>query len=89
MAEVVASAEPVAPSKGVRLTGAAVRGTSVFIDTAEIDRTARTPRPSRAPAWACLSRGIVVAHSGRIALRNAGPGCQFLIRPPRRSAAEP
>jgi len=27
-------------------------------------------------------RGIVEAHSGQIAVRNAGPGCQFLIRLP-------
>ena len=28
------------------------------------------------------TRGIVEAHSGQIAVRNAGPGCQFLIRLP-------
>jgi len=32
VAEVVASAEPVARAKGVRLTGAAVRGMPVFVD---------------------------------------------------------
>ena len=36
VAEVVASAEPVARRKGVRLTGAAVRGMPVFVDTAEM-----------------------------------------------------
>ncbi|HXZ78156.1 MAG TPA: histidine kinase dimerization/phospho-acceptor domain-containing protein, partial [Streptosporangiaceae bacterium] len=41
VAEVVASAEPVARSKGVRLTGAAVRGMPVFIDTAEMGRALR------------------------------------------------
>src|SRR6204780_4505859 len=40
-AEVVASAEPVARSKGVRLTGAAVRGLPVFIDSAEMGRALR------------------------------------------------
>src|SRR6185437_11992126 len=29
-----------------------------------------------------IARGIVEAHSGQIAVRNAGPGCQFLIRLP-------
>ena len=41
VAEVVASAEPVARAKGVRLTGAAVRGMPVFIDTAEMGRALR------------------------------------------------
>ena len=41
VAEVVASAEPVARSKGVRLTGAAVRGMPVFVDTAEMGRALR------------------------------------------------
>ena len=37
----MASAEPVARAKGVRLTGAAVRGMPVFIDTAEMGRALR------------------------------------------------
>ncbi|HMD93854.1 MAG TPA: ATP-binding protein [Trebonia sp.] len=41
IAEVVASAEPVARAKGVRLTGSAVRGMPVFIDTAEMGRAVR------------------------------------------------
>ena len=41
VAEVVASAEPVARAKGVRLTGAAVRGMPVFVDTAEMGRALR------------------------------------------------
>ena len=41
VAEVVASTEPVARAKGVRLTGAAVRGMPVFIDTAEMGRALR------------------------------------------------
>jgi signal transduction histidine kinase len=140
VAEVVASAEPVARSKGVRLTGAAVRGMPVFIDTAEMGRalrnlvtnairhtpsdgvvdvlaevqsgmacvsvsdacggippgdlprvfdvafrgeSARTPGPQEgAGLGLSIARGIVEAHSGQIAVRNAGPGCQFLIRLP-------
>jgi signal transduction histidine kinase len=140
VAEVVASAEPVARSKGVRLTGAVVRGMPVFIDTAEMGRalrnlvtnairhtpsdgvvdvlaevqggmacvrvsdacggippedlprvfdtafrgeSARTPGPSGgAGLGLSIARGIVDAHSGQIAVRNAGPGCQFLIRLP-------
>jgi len=41
VAEVVASTEPVARAKGVRLTGAAVRGMPVFIDSAELGRALR------------------------------------------------
>ena len=41
IAEVVASTEPVARAKGVRLTGSAVRGMPVFIDTAEMGRAVR------------------------------------------------
>jgi len=140
VAEVVASAEPVARHKGVRLTGAAVRGMPVFVDSAEMGRalrnlvtnairhtpadggvdvlaevqsgmacvsvsdacggippgdlprvfdvafrgeSARTPGPQGgAGLGLSIARGIVEAHSGQIAVRNAGPGCQFLIRLP-------
>ena len=140
VAEVVASTDPVARSKGVRLTGAAVRGMPVYIDAAEMGRalrnlvtnairhtpsdggvevlaevqsgmacvsvsdacggipagdlsrvfdvafrgeSARTPGPQEgAGLGLSIARGIVEAHSGQIAVRNAGPGCQFLIRLP-------
>jgi signal transduction histidine kinase len=140
VAEVVASAEPVARAKGIRLTGAAVRGMPVFVDTAEMGRalrnlvtnairhtpsdggvdvlaeiqggmacvavsdacggippgdlprvfdvafrgeSARTPGPQEgAGLGLSIARGIVEAHSGQIAVRNAGPGCQFIIRLP-------
>jgi signal transduction histidine kinase len=140
VAEVVASAEPVARAKGVRLTGAAVRGMPIFVDSAEMGRAlrnlvtnairhtpsdgvvdvlaevqsgmacvsvsdacggippgdlprvfdvafrgeqARTPGPLEgAGLGLSIARGIVEAHSGQIAVRNAGPGCQFLIRLP-------
>ena len=140
VAEVVASAEPVARAKGVRLTGAAVRGMPIFVDSAEMGRALRNlvtnairhtpsdgvvdvlaevqsgmacvsvsdacggippgdlPRvfdvafrgaPARTPGplegaglGLSIARGIVEAHSGQIAVRNAGPGCQFLIRLP-------
>ena len=140
IAEVVASAEPVARAKGVRLTGAAVRGMPIFVDSAEMGRalrnlvtnairhtpsdgvvdvlaevqsgmacvsvadacggippgdlprvfdvafrgeSARTPGPAEgAGLGLSIARGIVEAHSGQIAVRNAGPGCQFLIRLP-------
>ncbi len=140
VAEVVASAEPVARAKGVRLTGAAVRGMPVFVDSAEMGRalrnlvtnairhtpsdggvdvlaevqggmacvsvsdacggippgdlprvfdvafrgeSARTPGPQEgAGLGLSIARGIVEAHSGQIAVRNAGPGCQFMIRLP-------
>jgi signal transduction histidine kinase len=140
VAEVVASTEPVARAKGVRLTGAAVRGMPVYVDSAEIGRalrnlvtnairhtpsdgvvevlaevqsgmasvcvsdacggippddlprvfdvafrgeSARTPMPDGGGGLGLsIARGIVEAHSGQIAVRNAGPGCQFLIRLP-------
>jgi signal transduction histidine kinase len=140
VAEVVASSEPVARAKGVRLTGAAVRGMAVYIDSAEMGRalrnlvinairhtpadgvvdvlaemqsgmasvcvsdacggippedlprvfdvafrgeSARTPAPDGGGGLGLsIARGIVEAHAGQIAVRNAGPGCQFLIRLP-------
>src|SRR5204862_5839832 len=140
VAEVVASTDPVARAKGVRLTGAAVRGMPVYVDAAEMSRalrnlvtnairhtppdgevevlaevqsgmacvsvsdacggippedlprvfdvafrgeSARTPGPqSGGGLGLSIARGIVEAHSGQIAVRNAGPGCQFLIRMP-------
>jgi signal transduction histidine kinase len=140
IAEVVASAEPVARHKGVRLSGAAVRGMPVYVDAAEMGRalrnlvtnairhtppdgevevlaevqsgmacvsvadacggippedlprvfdvafrgeSARTPGPqSGGGLGLSIARGIVEAHSGQIAVRNAGRGCQFLIRLP-------
>ena len=139
VAEVVASAEPVARHKGVRLTGAAVRGMPVFVDSAEMGRalrnlvtnairhtppeggvgvlaevqggmacvsvsdaaagsagdlprvfdvafrgeSARTPGPQEgAGLGLSIARGIVRGAFGQIAVRNAGPGCQFLIRLP-------
>jgi signal transduction histidine kinase len=41
VAEVAASTEPVARAKGIRLTGSAVRGMAVLIDTAEMGRAVR------------------------------------------------
>jgi signal transduction histidine kinase len=136
----VASTDPVARAKGVRLTGAAVRGMPVHVDAAEMGRalrnlvtnairhtppdgdvevlaevqsgmacvsvsdacggippgdlprvfdvafrgeSARTPGPQEgAGLGLSIARGIVEAHSGQIAVRNAGSGCQFLIRLP-------
>jgi signal transduction histidine kinase len=140
VAEVLASAEPVARAKGVRLAGSAVRGMPIYADPAEFGRAlrnlvinairhtpadgtvevlgdvqegmahfsvsdacggipaqdlprifdvafrgeaARTPGPAEgAGLGLSIARGIVEAHSGQIAVRNAGPGCQFLIRLP-------
>jgi signal transduction histidine kinase len=41
VAEVVSSTEPVARAKGIRLTGSAVRGMPVVIDTAELGRAVK------------------------------------------------
>jgi signal transduction histidine kinase len=140
VAEVLASAEPVARAKGVRLAGSAVRGMPIFVDSAEFGRAlrnlvinairhtpsdgsvevmgdvrddmarfsvsdacggippddlprvfevafrgeaARTPGPQAGGGLGLsIARGIVEAHSGQIAVRNTGPGCQFMIRLP-------
>jgi signal transduction histidine kinase len=147
VAEVVASAEPVARAKGIRLSGSAVRGMPVFIDPAEMGRavrnlvinairhtppegmvevvgeivsgkacvsvtdacggippedlprvfdvafrgeSARTPGPQEgAGLGLSIARGIVEAHTGQIAVRNVGQGCQFVIRVPLARPAAP
>jgi signal transduction histidine kinase len=147
VAEVLASAEPVARAKGVRLAGSAVRGMPIYVDAAEFGRAlrnlvinavrhtpsdgtvevlgdvqqgmarfsvadacggippqdlprvfdvafrgeaARTPGPQEgAGLGLSIARGIVEAHAGQIAVRNAGPGCQFLIRLPLARAVAP
>jgi signal transduction histidine kinase len=44
---------------------------------------ARTPVPGEgAGLGLSIARGIVEAHAGEIGVRNAGPGCQFMIRLP-------
>jgi signal transduction histidine kinase len=147
VAEVLASAEPVARAKGVRLAGSAVRGMPIYVDAAEFGRAlrnlvinavrhtpsdgtvevlgdvqqgmarfsvadacggippqdlprvfdvafrgeaARTPGPQEgAGLGLSIARGIVEAHAGQIAVRNAGPGCQFLIRLPLARSVAP
>jgi signal transduction histidine kinase len=45
--------------------------------------SARTPDPSGgAGLGLSIAQGIVEAHSGKISVRNTGPGCQFLITLP-------
>jgi Histidine kinase-, DNA gyrase B-, and HSP90-like ATPase len=52
-------------------------------DVAFRGESARTPGPqSGGGLGLSIARGIVEAHSGQIAVRNAGAGCQFLIRLP-------
>jgi signal transduction histidine kinase len=146
--DVMASTEPVARAKGIRLVGSAVRGMPVLVDTAEMGRavrnlvtnairhtppegtiellgeiqngmaivsvndecggippedlprvfdiafrgeSARTPDPSGgAGLGLSIARGIVEAHAGQIGVRNAGPGCQFVIKLPlARTGAPP
>jgi len=52
-------------------------------DVAFRGESARTPDPSGgAGLGLSIARGIVEAHSGKITVRNTGPGCQFLISLP-------
>jgi signal transduction histidine kinase len=52
-------------------------------DVAFRGESARTPDPSGgAGLGLSIARGIVEAHSGQISVRNAGPGCQFMISLP-------
>jgi signal transduction histidine kinase len=52
-------------------------------DVAFRGESARTPDPSGgAGLGLSIARGIVEAHSGKISVRNTGPGCQFVISLP-------
>jgi K+-sensing histidine kinase KdpD len=45
--------------------------------------SARTPDPTGgAGLGLSIAQGIVEAHSGKVSVRNTGPGCQFLITLP-------
>jgi signal transduction histidine kinase len=57
-------------------------------DVAFRGEKARTPGPSEgAGLGLSIARGIIEAHAGQIAVRNAGPGCQFMIRLPLAAGA--
>jgi len=57
-------------------------------DVAFRGETARTPGPGEgAGLGLSIARGIIEAHSGQIAVHNAGRGCQFVIRLPLASTA--
>jgi signal transduction histidine kinase len=59
-------------------------------DVAFRGESARTPGPEGGGGLGLsIARGIVEAHSGQIAVRNAGSGCQFLIRLPLARPAAP
>jgi signal transduction histidine kinase len=52
-------------------------------DVAFRGETARTPGPSEgAGLGLSIARGIIEAHSGQIGVRNAGAGCQFMVKLP-------
>jgi signal transduction histidine kinase len=56
-------------------------------DVAFRGETARTPAPGEgAGLGLSIARGIIEAHSGQIAVSNAGRGCQFVIRLPLAAA---
>jgi len=66
-----------------RIAHARGRRTARVFDVAFRGESARTPGPqSGGGLGLSIARGIVEAHSGQIAVRNACPGCQFLIRLP-------
>jgi signal transduction histidine kinase len=57
-------------------------------DVAFRGQPARTPGPDEgAGLGLSIARGIIEAHSGRIGVRNVGPGCQFAIWLPVAQAA--
>jgi signal transduction histidine kinase len=59
-------------------------------DVAFRGESARTPGPQQGGGLGLsIARGIVEAHSGQIAVRNTGPGCQFVIRIPLARPAAP
>jgi signal transduction histidine kinase len=59
-------------------------------DVAFRGETARTPGGDNgAGLGLSIARGIVEAHAGQIAVRNAGPGCLFVIRLPLAHAPQP
>jgi signal transduction histidine kinase len=59
-------------------------------DVAFRGEAARTPGPQEgAGLGLSIARGIVEAHAGQIAVRNAGAGCQFLIRLPLARSVAP
>ncbi|HET9079724.1 MAG TPA: HAMP domain-containing sensor histidine kinase [Trebonia sp.] len=59
-------------------------------DVAFRGESARTPDPSGgAGLGLSIARGIVEAHSGKVSVRNTGPGCQFVISLPLARPAPP
>jgi signal transduction histidine kinase len=59
-------------------------------DVAFRGESARTPGPQEgAGLGLSIARGIVEAHTGQIAVRNVGQGCQFVIRVPLARPAAP
>ena len=56
-------------------------------DVAFRGATARTPGPGEgAGLGLSITRGIIEAHAGQIGVRNAGSGCQFVVRLPLASS---
>ena len=81
VAEVVASAEPVARHKGVRLTGAALRGMPVYVDSAEMGRALRNLVTNAIRHTPCRRRrGCAGRGTGR-------PGLRHRVRRLRRDPA--
>jgi signal transduction histidine kinase len=59
-------------------------------DVAFRGETARTPGPGEgAGLGLSIARGIVEAHQGQIAVRNAGSGCEFVIQLPLADVSAP
>ena len=70
--------------------GIAAEALPRVFDVAFRGETARTPGGDNgAGLGLSIARGIVEAHAGQIAVRNAGPGCLFVIRLPLAQAPRP
>ena len=100
VAEALASAEPLARAKGVRLRGSAVRGLPVLVDAGEFGRALRnlvinairhTPSEGDGRGPGCLHRGMacvsVVDACGGIPAEAPAPGLRRRV--PRRDGPHP
>jgi signal transduction histidine kinase len=90
VSETIATADPVARAKRVRLGGTVEEGALVQADPAGLSRVVanlvmnaiRHDETSGAGLGLAIVKGLVEAHHGQVEVRNVGPGCRFLVRLP-------